>query len=290
MAGAVAMGAIVILAPTASAAGPGDVEAVYCLRDDRRPEVVKAAIHLGKGAEVPGSPDMLAIGADKRPVTLEEWRRDHREDFDKVCSALIKANSDNPAGGGSNGPWSSLLLLVAGSALTTFGAMLERVAAHRRHRLDRLVPAIDEFRGSAEDYLAAWTYNADTPHDRVRDDRRNLTAALQGLAAGGARGRTVRALSVELPLARPLSGIVPEQAGRTRQKTFDQRRQEAARQRTSLEEALAKAELLSRGALAWRWRRVRERVAAGGQNDDRTGPRGFLRSRRHNKLPGEDGE
>src|SRR3954452_6947914 len=133
---ATVVAAIAILAPAAAAAdSEEDVEAVYCLNDVHRPEVVLAAVHLGKGAEVPGRPSMLAIGGSaRRAVSLEEWRRRDRDGFKTVCSALIKANSLNPGGTGDGGPGRlySALLVALGAVLAMLATIVERIAQHRR--------------------------------------------------------------------------------------------------------------------------------------------------------------
>lgn len=267
-----AMTAFVILAPATAAADPGDVETVYCLADIRRPEVVQAAVHLGKGEAVPGRPSMLAVGSPGQVMTLEEWRENDPENFTEVCAALLRANSDTPAAD-AVGLWNNpLLLLIAGSVLTMFGAFVERLSQHRRQRLDILAAAIDDFRDSAGIYLDAWELDASASHDAADADRRKLIAALRGLRAAGGRREAVRNLSGGIPLAHPLSGVVQEGAGRARQKVASQREEESREQRRLLDSALETAEGLVHSPVVWHWRRVKVRLG-----------------RRRGRLPGGDG-
>jgi len=262
-----AIGTVMILAPAPLAANPQDVKAVSCLDDRHRPEVVQTAANLDKGPDkgeaVPGQPAML-------------------------CPALIKASSRDQDAGGEPDLWTSLLLLVAGGALTIVGGVVERTGQHRRQRLDRLAAAIDDFRGSAEDYLEAWKHAPGASYDTVAADRRKLVAALRALGAASSRRKAARALSRGVPLARPLAGVVPDEAGRGHRKDFAQRETEIAEQRTLMEDALATAELLARGSAVWYWRRSKTR-AGGWLRGSRRRLRALRRGGRRDELPGGDG-
>jgi hypothetical protein len=259
---AIAVGAFAILAPAAVAADDsGDVEAVYCLNDARRPEVVRAAVALGTGRPVRDHPEMLTgMGSAGRALTLEEWRRQRPEDFARVCSALMKANSVATGGGGGTGlggGWTglltSLLLLVAGSALTTLGKRMERADQHQREQSEALTAAINHFRAGARDYLKKWALDVHTPHDQIAAERGKLVDVLRGLDATGSRAAEAARLRAEIPLARPLTAV--DDSGRPKRSA--QREKESDALRETLDAALARAEVLALGSAAWRRRRAR---------------------------------
>ncbi|MFI5944863.1 hypothetical protein [Streptomyces uncialis] len=264
-----------------------DVHTVHCLADDRRAEVVSAAVLLGTATAVRGEPGQLRAGPGHgRELTVDQWAERHRPDFRRVCRAVMTASGDAPDKGGGESPGAltnGLLLAGVAAAFTVLGSGVERGSAHRRQRADTLSGATHAYSYAAALYLADWETGATTPYDELGRARAELATALRGVRDGGSRRRRAVALAESLPLPDELPTQVRAGAGGFVRRTARDMGEEAVRQRRSLADAVARVEQLHASFLGWQARRA-------GRAATRAWSRvGVSRSRRGNLTGEEDG-
>lgn len=241
-----------------------DAAQVYCVAPTQRAQLVDAAVVLGLATRG-GGPDRLTVKS--RDLTLEEWRRQHRRDFDRACAALRAAAQTAEAPPASPGPGpvltmlSVLLPVIAGALLAWLAGEWRDVRVRRRALTDDLRAAIRDFAGVVESYVHRQSDDRrpGTPPDDqpVRDRRAALAAQLHRVAAE--HRRWVEPENLRRALVGDLLGddLAEEWAG----KDDDARRRRAAAVRASLQrftgEAHHLADLLGRPRPAVPWRRAK---------------------------------
>lgn len=234
-----------------------DARLVYCLDPVHRTDLLAAAVRLG----------LLKADAE---VTPEQWAKDHDDDFERACAALMAAESDSPgtvAGGGDadeDGWFMTLLkqlpLLLAGALLTLGGQHYERGSSERRLLRQELRTTENAYREAVGEYLAEHSRSEQpVDHSAVRSAREALTVALSRVPGPSARRAAAERITDGLPLAGPL----PQSDGpylldlATRTRT-------ATEERASVERCLRALPELNRGSLYWTWLTVRTRSARPG--------------------------
>ncbi|MER5490789.1 hypothetical protein [Streptomyces sp. NPDC002490] len=262
-------GAVLLTAaqPALAAGSEDDLHRVYCLADDRRAEVVTAAVRLGTVTAVPGEGEQVRTGPGSGgELTVQQWAERHPEDFRRVCRTVMAANGDAPDKGGdpAGGLATGLLLAAVAAAFTVLGSAVERGATYRRQRAEALTAAVHAYSYAAETYLAGWQTGASTPHEEVGRCRAELATALRGLRDTGSRRRHALALAEHLPLPEPLATSVRAGARGYSPLGVDQLRAEATRQRTLLSDAVAGTEALNASFMVWHTRRALRGAARAG--------------------------
>ncbi|WP_327345019.1 hypothetical protein [Streptomyces europaeiscabiei] len=139
-------------------------EIVFCLDIDRRDELVSAAVSLGligpKSSQVSIRKDATLFSGSS---AIEKWKKQHSADFNKSCSALIKATAISEG----NAPkketnldflnW--LLPVIAGAALTFLAAEFQAARARRIANADAIRTCSAAFRDALIEYATEWTNN-----------------------------------------------------------------------------------------------------------------------------------
>lgn len=248
-----------------------DVHTVYCLAKERRTAVVEAADRLGAAKRVKGKPELLTVPPRTKALTVEQWAKEGRPEFRRVCAALMQAESNQPAAPSSGGGnvrealLSGGVLAVLGAGLTLAGGASERSSARRRQRTESLDGATIRFSLTAERYLGAWQSERNTPYGELDTARTELSVALRGFGATGSRREAALALADSLPLAQPLEDTVHRGAQGSRPLKEEEKQAEVRRQRSRLASAVYDADRLTASALVWHVGRLR-RSPRGGEN------------------------
>lgn len=241
--------------PCRAESGPDkDGQIVYCLSDRRRAEFIRAAVALGVGRAVPGDPARLAMDTEPRRIaewgpevtrTAEQLREARPEEFDRVCAALIAANSGPSGGGGGSDLWSSVFLAFLGALLgagtAIFGQQVERRSAQLAAYRETLNNAIHDYATEAADYVEAWTDNPKADYEAVAAKRAELARVMPGLLFSRAEREKARKLSRRLPLKERLPRS-DDSAPDLRPLPLAERRRRADLERRLLAEAVAEAE------------------------------------------------
>ncbi|GAA3597756.1 hypothetical protein GCM10022223_11180 [Kineosporia mesophila] len=173
---ALALGALLLPAPSVASAAPDDSDLVYCLSGPHRDEVVTAASVLGSAHQgaTGGTVRRRAGGAD---LSLEAWRAVDRPSFDRACAAVAwPLSADPPPAAEASTPWwrsssawFALAGVVLGAALSAFFSAVRESRARRRTQAAALRTAVRGF------HLAVSVYVEDRrsadPGLRVSEDR-----------------------------------------------------------------------------------------------------------------------
>ncbi|MFD5479462.1 hypothetical protein [Streptomyces hawaiiensis] len=255
------LGSLLLLPATAGQAvadtGRSDVRLVYCLADGHRDELREAALQLEvvrRPSGPAGEVDAVRVPGPKGGVmSLDVWAGKHRDDFERVCDAVMAAAGDPPGmpagqggSGGAGGFLDGVYLLAAGAALTLIGQMTERISAERRTRGRQLTAAVQEFRRIAWLYLAAYEQDPETDHAEALRAREALSGLLALVPGPAPRREAARRLADSLPLTDRMPSSRDGQLLLPRQ-----RKSEADAVRTTLDRKTREVAELQRPAPLW---------------------------------------
>ncbi len=242
-----------------------DVQLVYCLDRDHRPDLVDAAVRLRvlRPDSVAGLDRVRPSGAGGR-MTLERWAERREKDFERACSALMAAASEAPVAAAKDSGEESwiatflkgLPLLAAGALLTLGGQFSERHSAERRLFKQQLSADESAYRTAVGEYLAGYEHDPRTDHSAVRTTREALAGTLSRVPGPSTRRAAARLAADGLPLAQPLPDARDGYLLDT-----DARADDAERERASVERHLRSISDLNRTLLHWSWLTLRTRIA-----------------------------
>jgi hypothetical protein len=218
--------ALLLVSACASSAddAKNDARAVYCLAPARGAEFLQASLSLDVAAADPRDPTRVVVtsGHGGTAVNAAEMDRRYHDTFDRVCDAMMTADSvGSPGGSGAPGgsenkggeDWVSLILLpvllaLLGAGLSLLGQLFTRTMTRRDEQRADLREALTAYENSAEDYLEAWRGDPETSHEEVAGKRRELVGVMRLLSSRGAPPGEIQRLAAELPLAEPLPAVV----------------------------------------------------------------------------------
>jgi hypothetical protein len=212
---------------------------------------------------------VVGSGHGGTEVNAAEMDRRYHDTFDRVCDAMMAADSVGSSGGSSGGApagaenrsgedWMTLILLpvllaLLGAGLSLLGQTFNRSMTRRDERRTELREALTAYENSAEDYLEAWRDDPETSHDDVGDRRRELIGVMRLLSSRGAPPGEIQQLATELPLADPLPAVVGLDTTAPSPVPASQRADIVRREREALDGVLPRIGSLA--SAAW-WRRV----------------------------------
>lgn len=164
------MAPFTIVACSSESPAAADQRLVFCLAEDRRSDLVAAAVVLEPSAAA-DDPGLVRV-PDGRELTPVQWRIAQPESFDRACRALNPPRS----AGQPNQLVSSLLpfgtALVA-ALLTFVGSRLRDITLRGEQQARALRVALSPFVSATEDYVREWESGpAQTPQAREVHDRR----------------------------------------------------------------------------------------------------------------------
>ncbi|GII92018.1 hypothetical protein [Sinosporangium siamense] len=186
------LGLAFLAGPAAFAAAPDpaqDAQLVFCLSPAQRDPLLIAAVNLGIASEKSGG----NLKVHGKWLTVDQWRKEHKEPFDRACAAL-RASSPGAAppegGGGAPSGWLGVLVPVAFGAVLTLASTEWRVASDRRRReADLLMARFTAFREAYAQQLHDWTDNDSRQPDPVMTRARHADLLSQILLVGGMHKR-----------------------------------------------------------------------------------------------------
>lgn len=188
-----------------------DGKLVRCLSDSARQQVVTVAVTL-ELAQASGVADQVMV--DQRQLTLDEWRKDDPDAFDRACEAYLAA-SDTATTSGSSGSGgfgelgatvltTVLALLVAALTAVVGGMVTVWVGGRDRRRVlaRELRSTVQEFQRAGKAFADGFLTEETKPTLKELFDARLTTdGKLQEVEATHPGWRVVVAIRAELERA-----------------------------------------------------------------------------------------
>ncbi|WP_214111190.1 hypothetical protein [Acrocarpospora catenulata] len=162
-----------------------DVKAVICLDSGNRGKLVEVAENLGLASALPtpsatpsptvtarptpAPPEIIAgPSPSASPMTIRDWRRDHRTDFDRACDAFIQADQDLRLPAESNRLLDlslGLLPVLAGGLLVFLGAEWRAAMTLGREDAQKLGDLADAYAHDLKTYVEGVANQEHDPYE-----------------------------------------------------------------------------------------------------------------------------
>lgn len=163
---------------------------VFCLAPDQAPSMVNAAVAIGVAQSGTDGDEVDEVYADGQNLSIPNWHVRDSADFDRTCRALVAADQETTTSstqsvdtGGIGDTVKSVLLLVAGAAVSLLSGTVRYGVDRRRLQAEQLGTAAGNFRGSYDDYRTRRQRGENPLDETFLTHRQELAARLREVLA-----------------------------------------------------------------------------------------------------------